>query len=151
MGLGNFFKNLFGSKKPETNHAEFYDCSITKEAINDFAVDSPKPNEIGSSINLNTGGGIPTQIGGQGQEKTKPKTNKTIQVKEHLLKHGEIHTWLAIQKYGATRLSDIIYRLKNSGMNIETIMNTQLDRNGQTCNYATYKLITPDTEVSDKN
>lgn len=150
MGLGTFFKNLFGSKKPETNHAEFYDCSITKEAINDFTVDSPKPNEIGSSINPNEG--IVKLKSGIVLPESKPKTNKTIQVKEHLLKHGEIHTWLAIQKYGATRLSDIIYRLKkNSGMNIETIMNTQLDRNGETCNYATYKLIPPDTEVSDKN
>ena len=41
-------------------------------------------------------------------------------VKQHLLKYGNITSWEAIQNYKATRLSDIIYRLKRKGMNITT-------------------------------
>ena len=40
------------------------------------------------------------------------KETKIKQVHEHLLKYGEIDTWTAIQKYGATRLSSIIYNLR---------------------------------------
>lgn len=68
--------------------------------------------------------------------------NKTQKVKEHLLKYGEIDTWTAIQKYGATRLSAIIYRLRNEyDMNIETHERCVKDRNNNTCNYALYKLV----------
>ncbi len=68
--------------------------------------------------------------------------NKTQKVREHLLKYGEIDTWTAIQKYGATRLSAIIYRLRNVyDMNIETHERCVKDRNNSTCNYALYKLV----------
>ena len=70
------------------------------------------------------------------------KETKIKQVYEHLLKYGEIDTWTAIQKYGATRLSAIIYRLRNEyGMNIETHERCVKDRNNNTCNYALYKLV----------
>jgi len=70
------------------------------------------------------------------------KETKIKQVHEHLLKYGEIDTWTAIQKYGATRLSAIIYRLRNEyGMNIETHERCVKDRNNNTCNYALYKLV----------
>lgn len=70
------------------------------------------------------------------------KETKIKQVHEHLLKYGEIDTWTAIQKYGATRLSAIIYRLRNEyDMNIETHERCVKDRNNNTCNYALYKLV----------
>lgn len=70
------------------------------------------------------------------------KETKIKPVHEHLLKYGEIDTWTAIQKYGATRLSAIIYRLRNEyDMNIETHERCVKDRNNNTCNYALYKLV----------
>lgn len=41
-------------------------------------------------------------------------------VLEHLQKHGSITSWQAILRYGATRLSDIIYRLRKRGYIITT-------------------------------
>ena len=46
---------------------------------------------------------------------------KTEKVKQHLLQYGTITTWQAIQQYRATRLSDIILRLRRKGMNIGLI------------------------------
>ena len=39
------------------------------------------------------------------------KTNKTQQVLNHLIANGKIDTWKAIELYGATRLSAIIFNL----------------------------------------
>ena len=39
----------------------------------------------------------------------KPKTTKTKQVLNHLKEYGCIDSWTAIQRYGATRLSAIIF------------------------------------------
>lgn len=33
-------------------------------------------------------------------------------IKKHLEDHGEITSWEAIERYGVTRLSDVIYRLR---------------------------------------
>lgn len=41
-------------------------------------------------------------------------TNKTEQVLEHLQQNGSITSWEAIKKYGATRLSAIIYNLRKN-------------------------------------
>jgi len=40
----------------------------------------------------------------------------------HLKKHRHITSWEAINLYRATRLADIIYKLKNLGFKIETVM-----------------------------
>ena len=48
--------------------------------------------------------------------------NKTAAVQLHLIENGKITSWEAIQKYGATRLSSIIFNLRKRGMNIETEM-----------------------------
>ena len=50
----------------------------------------------------------------------KLKTNKTKLVKQHLLEVGHITSWIAIEKYGATRLSAIIFNLRDAGMDIKT-------------------------------
>ncbi|MBR4377320.1 MAG: helix-turn-helix domain-containing protein [Bacilli bacterium] len=66
--------------------------------------------------------------------------NKHQLVKEHLIKHGSITSWEAIQKYGATRLSAIIFNLRKHGYDIDTIMREESDRYGNTCQYANYVL-----------
>ena len=71
----------------------------------------------------------------------KQKTNKTKLVREHLLNVGHITSWIAIEKYGATRLSAIIFRLRDGGMNIETNTIEWTDRYGNETSYAQYVLI----------
>lgn len=46
----------------------------------------------------------------------KRATNKTQKVLEHLQKHGSITSLEAIDLYGATRLSGIIYNLKKKNI-----------------------------------
>lgn len=65
---------------------------------------------------------------------------KTSQVKKHLYQKGLINSWTAIELYGATRLSAIIYNLRNRGMDIQSVPKTTLDRNGNTCNFVDYVL-----------
>lgn len=66
---------------------------------------------------------------------------KTQQVKDHLVKKKSITSWQAITLFKATRLSDIIYRLKKK----EWVFNTQdvlsKDENGNPETYAKYILI----------
>lgn len=66
--------------------------------------------------------------------------NKHQLVKEHLLEHGSITSWEAIQQYGATRLASIICNLRKQGYDIRTIMREETDRFGNTCQYANYVL-----------
>ena len=66
-------------------------------------------------------------------------TNKTKLVKEHLLTHGSITSWEAIQDYGATRLSSIIFNLRKS-YDIITQDIAFTDRFGNTGSYARYVL-----------
>lgn len=68
------------------------------------------------------------------------RTTKFNQVKEHLENYGTITSWQAIQQYGATRLSDIIFRLRKQGYDIETKNETFKDRNGNACTFAKYIL-----------
>ena len=65
--------------------------------------------------------------------------NKTIKVKEHLIGIGHITSLEAIQLYGATRLSAIIYNLRYKyGMNIETEKIDFTDRFGNKASYGKY-------------
>lgn len=50
--------------------------------------------------------------------------SKFKNVKEHLIRNGNITSWEAIQSYNATRLSAIIFQLKKQGMNITTTPET---------------------------
>lgn len=68
--------------------------------------------------------------------------NKTKAVMLHLIENGSITSWEAIQKYGATRLSGIIYNLRNK-KNIQ-IINERInftDRFGSKASYAKYILV----------
>lgn len=66
--------------------------------------------------------------------------NKTKAVIQHLKKRGHITPWTAIEKYGATRLSAIIFILRKRGYDITTIMKNGKDKFGNPCKYADYVL-----------
>lgn len=79
-----------------------------------------------------------------------PKTTKTSQVKKHLLDKGMIDSWTAINAYGATRLSAIIYNLRKRGFIIDSVPATVLDRNNNLCNFVNYVLIQAETKTETK-
>lgn len=64
-------------------------------------------------------------------------TNKTMKVLEHLKKYGSITSWEAIQKYGATRLSAIIYNLRKNHV-ITSDIQEMTDRYGDNTRFAKY-------------
>ena len=65
------------------------------------------------------------------------KTNKTHEVLNHLRTKGSITSMEAIENYGATRLSAIIFNLKKSH-DIVTHRMECVDRYGNTCHFAKY-------------
>lgn len=48
--------------------------------------------------------------------------SKIDAVYAHLKKHKHITSWEAINLYKATRLADIVFKLKRQGFNIETML-----------------------------
>lgn len=70
----------------------------------------------------------------------KKKVTKLGQVLKHLQTCRSITQKEAIELYGAYRLSDIIFKLRNGGYEIATITETKKDRNGNTSNFARYVL-----------
>ena len=71
---------------------------------------------------------------------SKKKLNKTEKVLEHLKEHGTITSLEAIELYGATRLSAIIFNLRKRGFNIETVDLPFTDRFGTKSHYGKYVL-----------
>lgn len=70
--------------------------------------------------------------------------NKRSQITDiiaHLRKYKSITSNEAIKKYGATRLSGIIFILREKGFGIETEMTQGKNRYGHISNYAIYHLI----------
>lgn len=67
--------------------------------------------------------------------------NKTIAVKNHLIEHNSITSLEAFGKYGATRLSAIIFNLRKEGWVIDTEITQSIDRYNHPVRYATYKLV----------
>lgn len=70
------------------------------------------------------------------------KFNKTEKVLEHLKKYGCITSLEAIELYGATRLSAIIFNLRKRGYDITTIDIPFVDRFGSKSIYGKYILNT---------
>ena len=66
------------------------------------------------------------------------KVTKNAQVKEVLLTVGHITSMQAIELFGATRLSAIIFNLRDKGYDIKTENITSIDRNGNSCVFAKY-------------
>jgi hypothetical protein len=69
------------------------------------------------------------------------KITKTSKVLEHLRTYGCITSLEAIDLYKATRLSDIIFRLRNRGIRIQTIDIPFVDSNGIKSVYGKYVLV----------
>ena len=77
-----------------------------------------------------------------GTQEKKPKQTQTSAILEHLMQYGKITSIEAFERYGATRLSAIIFRLrKNYGYTINTRMETGKNRFGETVQYGIYELI----------
>ena len=68
------------------------------------------------------------------------KFNKTEKVLEHLKEYGTITSLEAIDLYGATRLSAIIFNLRNRGYKIDTIDLPFTDRFGTKSHFGKYVL-----------
>lgn len=68
------------------------------------------------------------------------KQNKTQKVLEHLQEYGYITSLEAIEKYGATRLSAIIFNLRKRGYKIDTYDMPFTDRFGSKSTYGKYVL-----------
>lgn len=69
--------------------------------------------------------------------KGRNRVTKTQKVLDHLKEHGTITSWEAIEKYGATRLSAIIFNLRKFH-NIEGVDHIETDRYGNTSTYTKY-------------
>lgn len=68
------------------------------------------------------------------------KLNKTEKVLEHLKNNGCITSLEAIELYGATRLSSIIFSLRKRGYDIATISIPFVDRFGSKAVFGKYVL-----------
>ena len=70
-----------------------------------------------------------------------PQLSQLQQVMMHLRRRGSITTWQAITEYNITRLSAVIYRLRNEqGMNIDSTPVTTTTKNGNTKRFTVYTL-----------
>ena len=67
----------------------------------------------------------------------KRRTNKSRLILEHLKEHGSITSWEAIEKYGATRLSAIIYNIRKN-YNVQSIDSEYTDRYGNRSTFTKY-------------
>ena len=67
--------------------------------------------------------------------------NKTQKVLAHLQEKGSITSWEAIKEYGATRLSAIIFNLRNKGCDIRTSIEEFTDRYGDKGRFARYYIV----------
>ena len=74
---------------------------------------------------------------------------KTEKIKNHLKSIGHITSLEAIEEYGATRLSAIIFNLRKMGMNIRTEKIDFTDRFGSKSSYGKY--ILEENKKEDKN
>ena len=67
------------------------------------------------------------------------KRNQTTDVLKYLKTHKKgITTFVAYERFGATRLADIIYRLRRKGHIIDTVAENTVNRYGEQCEIARY-------------
>ena len=74
------------------------------------------------------------------RERTTKRTTQEDRVLAYLKEHGSITSWEAIQEFGATRLSAIIYDLRHEGYDIESKNETKTNRYGDKVTYTRYFL-----------
>lgn len=72
--------------------------------------------------------------------KMEGKKTQTNEVLNYLQTHKSITSIEAIEMFGATRLSAIIFNLRNRGYQIITTTETKVNRYGRPCSYARYSL-----------
>lgn len=70
----------------------------------------------------------------------KEKTQKS-EVLRYMQTHKGITSLQAIEKFGATRLPDIIYRLKKDGYQFKKEQITKKNRYGHTVTFTKYSLV----------
>ena len=68
------------------------------------------------------------------------KKSQASEIIKLLRKQGYITSFEAIERFGATRLSSIIFVLRKKGFGIETEMVQGKNRYGHITNYAIYRL-----------
>ena len=68
------------------------------------------------------------------------KKSQASEIIKLLRKQGYITSFEAIERFGATRLSSIIFVLRKKGFGIETEMVQGKNRYGHIINYAIYRL-----------
>ena len=80
------------------------------------------------------------------------KTNKTKEIVKYMKKHKSITSQVAFERFGVTRLSSIIFNLRQSGYVIQSDrMELKKDRYGNPGSYAKYTLISmPNTDSQKK-
>ena len=66
--------------------------------------------------------------------------NKTKEILEWLKAGRSITNWIAFREFGVTRLSSIIFNLRERGYLIITEMEDGIDRWGNPVRYAVYRL-----------
>lgn len=71
-------------------------------------------------------------------KKTKSQRSEVLR---YMQTHKGITSIQAIEKFGATRLSDIIFRLRKDGYDIQTESITTKNRYGHSVTYAKYSLV----------
>lgn len=74
------------------------------------------------------------------------KTNKTNEVLNYLKTHDYITSMDAIELFGATRLSAIIFCLRKKGYDIDTVKVEGIDRYGNSMVYGRYFLRSKENE-----
>jgi len=151
MKLAKFFADKFGfakTKKSEKNEIKVkstvYPCKFNEVdksknvSYPEGAVAYEYKNPILTETNINA---IVEPKKPTTMTKTiTKKTSKHKLVKQHLIINGSITSWDAIEKYGATRLSAIIYDLRHKEkMNITSERKDFTDRYNNTSSFATYK------------
>lgn len=67
--------------------------------------------------------------------------NKTQAILNYLETHTGITSMQAIEMFGATRLSAIIFNLKRRGYDITTVDRVAKDRFDNTCRFVEYRLV----------
>jgi uncharacterized small protein (DUF1192 family) len=71
---------------------------------------------------------------------TKP-TSQYEQILSHLRKSGNITSEQAFSRYGVTRLSSVIFNLRENGAKIENQRHTKKNKFGRTVGYDKYVLV----------
>lgn len=72
--------------------------------------------------------------------KPKKHSGNTGRILNHLKEHGQITSMEAFEQYGATRLSAIIFNLRNEGYNIKSEDTSCVNRYGRPVHFVSYKL-----------